>query len=282
MSTSNGHATHVRDAARRFFDSGFRPIPVRYRLKKPIGDGWNAATRDGFDIDREFPAARSLNIGLLNGAVSSGLVDIDLDCREARTAAPHLLPPTGMMWGRASAPTSHYGYIVADPPKKSEDSFDAPNGGGHLVEIRSTGGHTLVPPSIAPADEEQGKVEEPVVWHRDGEPARVAMADLRQAVVRTASAALIARHWPIGGRHDASLALAGGLLRAGWTVEAVETFLRAVCVAAGDDELDDRLRAVASTAERLSRGETAVGWPTVAKLLGDAVVGKSASGWACG
>ena len=53
-----------------------------------------------------------------------------------------------------------------------------------------------------------------------------------------AAAALLARYWPRrGARHDA--ALAGGLLRGLWesSPDRVETFIRAVCAAADDEEL---------------------------------------------
>ena len=33
--------------------------------------------------------------------------DIDSDCDEVRLMADDFLPPTGFMWGRESAPTSH-------------------------------------------------------------------------------------------------------------------------------------------------------------------------------
>lgn len=132
-----------------------------------------------------------------------------------------------------------------------------------------------MPPSIAPADPDVGKVQEPVVWHRDGEPAKVDMSELRRAVHRVAAAALLARHWPTGRRHAAALAVAGGLLRAGWPVGDIEVFLTAVCAAANDSEVNDRVRAASDTAANLEAGEKATGWPVLVALLGphgDAVV----------
>ena len=77
-----------------------------------------------------------------------------------------------------------------------------------------------------------------------------------------------------GSRHAASLALAGGLLRAGWPVADVELFIEAVCRAAGDDELQDRSNSVRGTASKLEQGENVSGWPSLATLIGDAVVAK--------
>src|SRR5205823_2148642 len=50
--------------------------------------------------------------------------------------------------------------------------------------------------------------------------------------------------------------------------EAVERFVRAVCAAARDDEVEDRVRSVRDTGGRLGAGGEATGWPTLARLLG--------------
>ena len=52
-----------------------------------------------------------LNIGVLWGAPSGGLVDCDLDWREAEAIAPALLPSTAV-YGRASSRRSHWFYQV--------------------------------------------------------------------------------------------------------------------------------------------------------------------------
>jgi hypothetical protein len=64
--------------------------------------------------------------------------------------------------------------------------------------------------------------------------------------------------------------LAGGLLRAGWNVERVERFVRAVCAGAGDREVNDRLTAVRDTAAQMAEGKHATGWPTLERILGAA------------
>ena len=117
-----------------------------------------------------------------------------------------------------------------------------------LVELRATGSHSLVPPSDSPSGEE-------IAWAERGDPAEVAWEDLATAVRCLAAASLLARHWPAhGSRHDGALALAGGLLRAGWSEEAAERFIAAIAAVAGDAEVNDRVRAVASTATALTAG----------------------------
>jgi hypothetical protein len=68
-------------------------------------------------------------------------------------------------------------------------------------------------------------------------------------------------------RQQAALALAGGLLRAGWPVPEVESFLLAVAEAGEDEEADRRVAAVQSTAAKIAAGQAATGWPALVKLL---------------
>src|SRR5262249_2811543 len=69
--------------------------------------------------------------------------------------------------------------------------------------------------------------------------------------------------------HDASLALAGGLLRDGWEADQVAAIVEGVCAAAGDEEMPDRVRSVLDTARRLDSGNPqTTGWPALAGYLG--------------
>jgi hypothetical protein len=248
---------------------GYAPLPLPCPGKKPALEDWPSLRLTPDDLDAHFPAGKRVNVGVLNGDPSGGLVDVDLDCPEARRAAPLLMPDTDMVTGRASAPDSHYWYVVEDPPKKAGDGYDDPTDGRHLMEFRSTGGQTVLPPSVYPAEPDKGHPQpEPCVWHRAGLPARVNRAELLAAVVAVAAAALLGRHWPARNRHNAALALAGGLLRAGWSAEKVETFVLAICAAANDEQPDDRARAVRDTAEAIDAGDQTTGWPTLARLLG--------------
>jgi hypothetical protein len=92
----------------------------------------------------------------------------------------------------------------------------------------------------------------------------------------------LAGQWPkVGGRRVAGLALAGGLLRAGYPVAWVEEFVRDVASAAQDDEIEKRVRGVADTRRSLENGDNATGWPSLSKTLrkdGPALVA-SVNGW---
>jgi hypothetical protein len=260
----------VRAAARGYIDRGFAPVPVHPRSAKPVGDDWQNLRLTADDLAGHFPDDPRRNLGLLTGAPSGGLIDIDLDCPEARTVAPWYLPPTEMVHGRPGAPLSHWWYKVGNPPPATQQFQDtqAKEGQrGMLVEFRGTGGQTVVPPSV------HHKAGEPIAWAREGEPALVDAADLLTRVRTLAAAALVARYWPAeGSRQAAALALQGGLARARWDLDRIQDFILAVCEAAGDEECDKRAETAALTIAKVQADQETTGWPTLAGLLGDNAV----------
>jgi hypothetical protein len=215
------------------------------------------------DLEQHFRTGQE-NIGLLLGEPSRGLLDVDLDVPEAIVVADRLLPSTERIHGRPGNPRSHRWYVVVRSPEKTERFKDLD--GTCLLELRSTGSQTLVPPSLHPSGEL-------LVWESTGEPCPLEAAPLRLAVGRTAAATLLSRHYPApGGRHEATLALAGTLLKAGWTIDETVRFVLAVAAAAGDDDLEDRRRAVADTAARLESNGAVTGPPTLGSLVGSDIV----------
>src|SRR5262249_17411815 len=136
--------------------------------------------------------------------------------------------------------------------------------GEKLLELRGTGGMTVVPPSLHKETGEQ------IMWYVCGEPAHVKLNDLRRAADRLAACALIAPHWPPAGRRDsATMALHGALARAGWSEEDAENFVEATAVAAGDEEATKRASKAARTKENLEQGKEVTGWPKLSELLGE-------------
>jgi hypothetical protein len=221
------------------------------------------------DLDKHFPMGQDHNIGILNGAPSGNTVDVDLDCIEARLAAPFLLPATGWRFGRKSAPGSHWIYRTHHPLDTATKNYDD-LGGNRLCEARGSGGQTVFPPST---HEDTG---EEICWESVTTPAELDLGDLLRSVGAVGAAALLARHWPTKGSRDAAaMALTGGLTRAGWTKERIGQFVMAVAVAAGDEEARKRSSKAERTAEALGDGKRVYGWPSLAKALGfdgDAVV----------
>ncbi|MBI5059900.1 bifunctional DNA primase/polymerase [candidate division KSB1 bacterium] len=239
---------------------GFKPTPLKG--KKALLNSWQ---RTDLPEDQDSLHFRpGVNVGIRSGDPSGGLVDVDLDSSLAVAIARFFLPHTPFVFGHASKQCSHYFYIVNPTPKTKK--FVAPDG-TTLVELRGTGGQTMVPPSRHPCGED-------VVFSTEGGalpgcPARVTQDVLLWAVKQIAAATLLAMHWPIkGARQDAALALAGGLLRAGWTPDHSCRLIEAVATAAGDDEVQLRLGTVGSTAAKLGSGVDLRGWPTLAELVG--------------
>lgn len=256
----------IHESAARYLSQGRIPIPIpRIGMgKSPNRPGWAELRPSPSDLQQLFPHDVPLNLGLLLGEPSGGLVDVDLDCPEAIRAAPHLLPGTGWISGRAGAPHSHWWYTADQPPRRASTSyrgFDSKR--TVLVELRSTGGQTVAPPSIHYSGEE-------VRWYRHDEPAAVTMAELLPAVASVAAVALLARHWcGEGSRQEAFLALAGGLHRLHWPRERAEQFVRALADATHDEEAPKRVHVVEQTERKLAEGRPVTGWRQLIALLGE-------------
>jgi hypothetical protein len=251
---------------------GFCPIPVPYGEKGPKLTGWNDLRPTDEDLPELF-AEEPSNIGIVLGEASGGRVDVDLDCAEALQLAQHCLPHTRGVFGRASKPRSHWLYVACPPPRTSKFIDPLQSGAGSmLLELRSTGAQTIFPPSVHPSGESI-EFDLPL-----GEPEGIEGAELLQCCARLAAAALLTRYWPEEGiRQDAALALAGGLLRAGWQEHEVDNFIYAVANVAGDEEAHKRAETAVHTARKLNLEKPVTGWPRLAELLGpqgDAMVRK--------
>lgn len=259
-------------AATEYSKRGLAPIPVAYGTKRPCIEGWPEFGPDEEALHREFGAERR-NIGLLLGRRSGGLVDVDLDHQIAIRLAPSFLPDTLMRHGRASARGSHWWYRATGVPPRTEPFCD-PSDRSVLVELRAEGAQTVAPPSVHPTGE-------PLEWEAEGnlEPARVNGPELRRQAAKLAAAVLLAKHWPRrGSRHDASLALAGMLIRAGRSLDDAMGFVANVALGAGDEEWEARAENVKTTAVRWKETGRVVGAPSLAHHVPETVV-RTAAKW---
>lgn len=258
---SQSEEMDVRAAARSYIESGFKVVPIPRGQKAPNLRGWSSLNLDAAAVEKYFRPRD--NIGLILGGPSGGLVDVDLDSPQALHLADDFLPDTGMVHGREGSPRSHRWYLASgEVLSKKFQGFSTDGGRCCLAEIRSTGGQTVVPPSVHPSGEA-------VRWYADGEPARLSPDEIVQAVSRLASCALIAQEWPRakGNRQDLALALAGYLLRGDLDEATVTKLIGRAAHVAGDEEWKDRSGAVASTARRLAADGTATGGRRVNELL---------------
>lgn len=237
-------------------------VELAPREKHAVRDDWRTHPLKAADINLE-----TNNVGIATGTSSNGLVDVDLDCDEAVELAKYFLPGTGWVSGRASKPRSHYWYYVRpNPGTIPSTAYVDPSNNEKILEIRADANQTMVPPSTHPLGEE-------VVWYEYGTVSTGEWEFITRHVGILATATILTRNWMEGIRHDLVLALTGGLLRAGWSVESVEYFIEILAQYADDGgQVQAHLRAVRDTYEKYEEGESVTGWPKLAKLLGDNVV----------
>lgn len=265
--TANAHGaqqpyaqTGLTNIARRWTREGFIVIPVPLGTKKPALLDWQNLRITEREVDRYF--AQPCNLGLLLGEPSRGVIDIDLDTAEAVIAAPFFFSPT-YSYGRENRPMSHL-LFICEGAKTQKYKFAEQM----ILEVRSTGTQSLIPPSIHSSGETYRD-------ERDNPPAaEISLAALEKAASCTAAAALLARHWQ-GGRHDMTLSLVGALLHGGWSDNEVSNFVEAVAGAALDEEVKDRIHAAQDTINRFRAGEKVTGWPTLSESLGKGIVEKA-------
>ncbi len=241
------------DYARR----GFNPTPLVPGSKATRLPDWNNTTIAEADVPTVFRADDG--IGLVLGESSGGLVVVDVDSPEAVALADRFLPDTGMVDGRPGKPASHRFYRCNPLPAYA--SFkSAAMGGKAIVELLGKGRQVVVPPTTIEGNRR--------AWVSGGDPLQIDPDALTRRVVLLAVACELAAVWPTsGGRHDAALPAAGGLLRAGVDDSDVEAILGAVWPSAEDGEV---ARIVADTAEKLGQeGVPVAGWPKLAELTGN-------------
>lgn len=219
-----------------YIDNGFAPIPVRYKSKQPVSKGWPDLRISYDDIPTYFNGD-CINIGILTGEASKGLVDVDIDDATALRFAPWFLPETKCVFGRASKPKSHWVYRV--PDAKTQEVFQST---GMIVEVRGNGRCTVFPGSIYESDE-------PIEFENpdDYEPGSSTWGELKLAASKIAIATKLSKAWVAGQRHEMTLCTAAKLARLGWSTDEARVLIEAIATEAKDEEVADRIVAVEST-----------------------------------
>lgn len=122
------------------------------------------------------------NVAVVMGALSGNLIDIDIDCAEGLSIAPHILPETHLIFGRDSNPASHRIFQCEDESPATVKFTDTD--GSVIIELRSDGHATNFPPSMHPGGEPYEFVEE-------GAPGEVTAAEISCAARLLATACLV-------------------------------------------------------------------------------------------
>ena len=261
------------EAAIAYHRRGWCVLPVRHCGKVPafpdgrLIPGWQKL-RINFDGNVDAAVyfnGKPQNVGVHMGRASGGLTDVDLDCAEAVMLGGKMLSETRCAFGRASKPRSHL-LDVSDPTLPSKQYRDVGEDGREgkmLVEVRSDGAQTVMPPST----HESGEAIRFVAG--DGDPASVQPSALLAKVAGLAAVCLLARHGKAeGSRHDFRNALAGGLARAGWDEDDIAAFVGYVALAAGHADLSDAATAARTACQRVRRRERCTGWARLIRIIG--------------
>lgn len=180
------------DAARDYVRRGWCVVPIPLGQKRPILKGWERLRLTAAELAAHFQ--HPANIGLLLGEPSGGLVDVDLDCDEALALADQYLPPTAAITGRPQKPRSHRWYYAGSVDTKQHRD---PHTRSMLIELRSTGGQTVVGPSLHPHGDPYDVLA--------GEPARVPGPMLAACVAALADRILELRYGSVSERPEIRL-----------------------------------------------------------------------------
>lgn len=236
------------------------------------------------------------NIAILLGEHSGGLIDIDLDIAAMKRLFPEFadrfLPPGAPSFGRRGKPAGHFLYRVAklsdsgrtkmyglSPAEAAEAGLDAAPGGEDklkVVEVRSTGGYTVMPGSVLG--------EDPIVFDRWGTPPIVeSRAELERRIELCAALALVLSAYPAepGNRNEICLALTGALVKVPWLTDDDADWIVSTIARLGGDE-ESRGGRAADTRAKIESGEPAWGLTKLCELLGFDALRKRLHQWMYG
>ena len=175
------------------------------------------------------------NIGVILGN-TSGLLDVDLDCQEAKSLADIILPLPMAAFDRGTTDSGHYLYqALSFGPRKA---FNADGTKSTLIELRGDGSQTMIPPSVHPC----GSPLAFVSFHE--EVSEVQYDDLLKSVNLLAACSEVAQNWGDGHRHSLALAFSGLCLKEGIEPNLIMHIVQRICEITGDHEVDDRLNAI--------------------------------------
>ncbi|MGI8859752.1 MAG: bifunctional DNA primase/polymerase [Rubrobacteraceae bacterium] len=230
--------------------------------KRPVLKNWPQRELSEDELPDYFVDGRNLGIVLGDAA---GLVDVDLDNPVAVTVADVLLPDT-VKSGRKKNPRSHH-WFVCDPAPPSRryfltkpmaDRLMIESGEATLVELRSTGQQTMVPPSVHPVGGDR------CVWY-PGEIREMDGGELANLVLDVAVATLLALNRPLGSRTSFAIG-AAGYLCPHFGAERAERIVEAASMAFDDEEHDERMWAVRSSLQKPIDGDPTIDADMAAEL----------------
>jgi hypothetical protein len=130
------------------------------------------------------------------GECSDNLVDVDLDCPEARKLALHFLPLTKSIFSRKSKPESHRLYYTKVPDDRATIGFkfskkDGSDESVAILDLKlGSNGKGSQSVFLGSIHKDTGELIE---WWSDERPARVEGTDLWRGVIKVAIGSVLQR-----------------------------------------------------------------------------------------
>ena len=229
-------------------------LELKPQSKIPVGSDW---PNQGKNLDEVITT--NGNLGLILGA-KSGILDIDLDCMEAKALADVILPVPHAVFDRGSEDSGHYLYRAASFGLRK--AFNAEGSKSTLVELRGDRAQTMIPPSVHPNGSEL------VFTSFNPDAAEVTYEGLLRSVNLLAACAEVAQNWTDGMRHDLSLSFSGLCLKAGIEPKLLMTIFQRICEISGDLEVGDRISTINTSCTKPT--DSLLGYKGLVDCLGQA------------
>ena len=205
-------------------------LALRPKSKIPVGTNWPEQ-----GTSQEEALSANGNLGLLLGS-KSRIMDVDLDCSEAKALAGLILPKPFVQFDRGTADSGHFLYKATSfgPTKR----FGANGAKSTLVELRGDGSQTMIPPSVHPEGDS--------LVFKDVNPdaAEIEYSDLLRSVSFLAACAEITKLWSVGRRHDLALSFSGLCFKQYVDPQLLINIIQRICRITGDFEEQDRMNCV--------------------------------------
>lgn len=258
------HLSAIHKAYNTYLMYGWKPVLLYPGKKRPVGNNWlekPAPTIDDFNGYN--------NIGIAMGDKSGDLADVDIDHPDLIPHAAYFLPDTGAKFGRYyGTPDQKLAHLLYRCQADKTYVIKHPLGGVAL-ELRSTGGQTVLPPSFI-YDKDLSAMDL-VCWAggvASEAPAletipTVQYDSMRRSMNLFAATVFCKDQFKEGSFHVDTLAWCGLLAKAEYTREEARRSVSWLVEHTGQTGLDDRLASLDDTFEKYQQGESVTGISTL-------------------
>lgn len=234
----------------------------------------------GWDIDSNDPAqAREVT-----NKICSKLADVPYGIEFSGNKGYHVLIflAEPMPADKAKQIVEH---VRGELPKTGKTHVECYPKQGSLTQNNPMGSLLKIPLGQHPRTHKQSKFVDPDNGWEAGyevsaeqiltnlaEPATLIKLLTEEADINKLIVELISPFWIDGERHNISLYLAGYLAHLGWGMQAVENLIHDIAIAAGDEDVRNRVLSVKDTFRALSDGRAVKGFSGLNELLPGAVI----------